>query len=402
MRTDLELEEAVALLTEGLAPLGCETVPLPEAAGRVLAGDVKAVRDQPPFDRSPVDGYALRSADLGGADCRHPVRLRVVDTVYAGQAAGAAVQAGEAVQVATGAMLPAGCDAVVRQEDAVREDGAVAVGRPLWPFDNYIHRGEDYRAGDVLLPAGTKLNAAAVGLLAGLGLDGVSVRRRPQTAVFATGDELAAPGDPLPPGCIYDANRPMLCARLVGLGMGAGPGVVCRDDPASLAALMREAAETCDLIVTTGGASVGERDILHAALPLLGAEPVFSGVRVKPGGHILFSRCAGTPILSLSGNPFAAAATFELLALPMLAALMDDPSLPPRRAQAVLETPFPKASPGRRFLRGRLSRGRVALPAEQSSGVLSSLAGCNCLVDLPAGTGPLDMGAPVRVLVFHP
>ena len=401
MQTKLELEVAVSLLTRDLSPTQEQTVPLDEAAGRVLAADVAAPRDQPPFNRSPLDGYALRAADLAGADDLRPAVLRVVDSLCAGQASAVPVGPGQAVRIMTGAMLPQGCDAVVRQEDTDCGTETVAVRRALRPFDNFVPRGDDYRAGDVLLPAGLRLNAAAVGLLASLGMARVSVRRRPRVAVFATGDELAEPGAPLLPGQIYDANRYLLRARLLELGAEPVAAGACCDEPEALARALAAAAAHCDLLITTGGVSVGTKDILHEALPLLGAEQVFYQVRVKPGGHLFYSRCRGTPILSLSGNPYAAAATFEVLAGPALAVLSGCPDLLPRLTRGRLATPFPKASPARRFLRGVFSGGEVTLPDSQASGSLASLALCNCLVDIPAGTGALAVGDAVAVRPFR-
>ena len=188
----------------------------------------------------------------------------------------------------------------------------------------------------------------------------------------------------------------LLAARLAELGFEtetAHRG----DNPAAVAETMRELLEICDVLLTTGGVSVGDKDIFHQALPLLGAERVFWKVDLKPGTPAMFSRHGGKPILSLSGNPFAAFTTFELLARPLLAALAEEPRLLPRQRQAVLTTPYDKPSPRRRFLRGRYEEGRAALPEGHSSGQLASLVGCNCLVELPAGAPPAEAGQAVQV-----
>ena len=401
MRTGLTLEEARALAAGGLAPLGCEVVPLAKSPGRTLAADVAAPLDQPPFDRSSLDGYALRASDLAGASRETPVSLTVVDTVYAGDMACVPVGPGQAVRIMTGAMLPPGCDCVVRQEDTDMGSPTVRVFAPLRPHDNVADRGGDYRAGAVLLPAGTRLDAAAVGLLASAGVTEVPVRRRPRVGVLVTGDEVVFPGvSPLPAGKIYDANQTLLLARLAELGFPDAVGARVGDDPKAAAEAMERLLADCDLLVTTGGVSVGAKDVLHQALPLLGAEQVFWKVKLKPGSPALFSRYRGKPILSLSGNPFAAFTTFELLARPILAALSGEPGLLPERKRAVLDTPFPKGSPIRRFVRGRYESGHVALPEGHSSGQLRSLAGCNCLVDIPAGSGPLEAGAEMDILML--
>ena len=392
MEERISLERAVELELQGLAPLGAEGLELSAALGRTLAEDFAAGLDQPPFDRSPLDGYTLRGADIAGASPEQPVSLTVVDTVYAGDVPRAAVGPGQAVQVTTGAMLPPGCDCVIRQEDTRRDGPTVRILRPVAPGQNYIRRGADFRAGQVLLPAGTRLSPAAIGLLSSAGAARVAVRRRPSVGLITTGDEVALPGAPLPSGKIYGSNGLLLSARLRQLGIRRVVTGHVADDPAQAAAVMAGVLESCDLLLTTGGVSVGERDILHQALPLLGAEQIYWRVNLKPGTPALFSRHGGKPILSLSGNPFAAAATFELLAVPLLSALSGEDWLLPRRTRAIIDTPFPKASPTRRFLRGRWADGHVTLPPGHSSGQLASLVGCNCLVELPAGSPPLERG----------
>lgn len=402
MITGIELEQAVSLMTERVHPLGVEPLSLSAALGRTLAQDITAPQDQPPFDRSPLDGYALRAEDSAGASQEQPVQLTVVDTVYAGDVAEVPVGPGQAVRLMTGAMLPQGCDCVLRQEDTDMGSPVVSIYKSLKPHSNYIDRGEDYRAGTILLPAGTRLDAAAVGLLASAGIDaGIPVWRRPKVLVLSTGDEVVEPNvHPLPPGKIYSSNLTQLTARLKELGMPEAGGEQVGDDPAAVAEAMKRMLNGCDLLITTGGVSVGAKDIFHEALPMLDVERVFWRVKMKPGTPAMFSLYNGKPILSLSGNPFAAAATFELLARPLIAALSGEPHLLPRRKQAVLDTPFAKPSKGRRFLRACCEDGHVTLPKGHSSGVLSSLVGCSCLVDIPAGCGPLEAGQAVDVLML--
>lgn len=401
MVTYIELEQAVSLMTDGQNPLGTDHCPLDQALGRTLASDLTAPIDQPPFHRSPLDGYALRSADTAGACPEHPRILRVVDTIFAGNVANVPVKPGQAVRIMTGAMLPDGCDCVLRQEDTNMGASTVSIYRSLQPDENFVHRGSDYRAGTVLLPAGTLLDPAALGLLASAGICDLCVRRRPRVGILSTGDEVSGPQiHPLAPGKIYDANLTMLSARLKVLGIPAAEERRTADRPDAAADTMRELLQHCDLLITTGGVSVGDRDILHEALSLLGAEMVFWRVNMKPGTPALFARCDGKPVLCLSGNPFAAAAAFEVLARPLLAALAGEVGLLPRKGRGVLDNSFPKASPGRRFVRGRCEMGRVVLPEKHSSGVLSSLVGCNCLVDIPAGSGALGQGDDVSVLLL--
>ena len=401
MEQRIELERAAALLTQGASPLGVENLPLSGCLGRVLAEDCLALQDQPPFDRSPLDGYALRAADLEGASPERPARLAVVDRVCAGDVARVGVEPGQAVRIMTGAMLPAGADCVVRQEDTDRGEPVVSVYVSLGRHANYVFQGEDYRAGSRLLPAGTVLDAAAVGLLAGAGLARLNVCRLPFVAVLSTGDEVVQPHvRPLPPGKIYGSNLHLILARLRELGFQSLAGEQAGDDPARVARAMGRLLETYDVLITTGGVSEGDKDVLHAALPLLGAEQVFWRVRAKPGTPAMFSHLGGKPILSISGNPFACAATFELLARPLLAALSANPALLPRRARAALTDGFSKPSPQRRFARGICRDGAVTPAGKDSPGLLSSFVGCNCLIDIPAGSPALEAGAQVDVLML--
>ena len=398
MNVRISLEEALEELRGHIAPLGEEVVPLAQGLGRTLAGDMDAQHDQPPFPRSPLDGYALRAQDIQNAAEETPALLTVVDTVYAGEAAVVPVRRGEAVRIMTGAMLPVGCDCVVRQEDTDLGRDRVAVRRSLRPYENYVPQGSDHQAGTRLLTAGARLDAAALGILASDGFDAVPVLRLPTVGLLTTGDEVVSPGtSPLPAGKIYGSNGVLLSARLRELGIRDLRTDHSGDDSAETAAALRTLLADCHCVITTGGISVGEKDILHQALPLLGARQLFWRVKLKPGTPAMFSLWEGKPILSLSGNPFAALATFELLARPMLAALTGDPRLLPVRGTAILDSSFPKASPGRRFVRGRLEGGRVTLPDDHASGSLASLAGCNCLAEIPAGSPPLQPGCTVTV-----
>ncbi|MCL2578758.1 MAG: molybdopterin molybdotransferase MoeA [Oscillospiraceae bacterium] len=390
-RSEIELEQACALIAGTQALTGRATLPLRETGGLLLAEDIYAPIDQPPFDRSPLDGYALRAEDTTGAGQDTPVFLRVVDKLYAGDVPGRAVESGQAVRIMTGAMLPPRADCVIRQEDTDLGEQTVAIYRQLKHHQNFCFRGEDFRAGSLLLPTGTKLTAATLGVLASAGVTHITARPKAKVALLTTGDELfdAQPGVSLPPGKIYSSNLDMLYARLTELGYRPVYTAQTGDDPNAAADAIRAGLESADLMITTGGVSVGEKDIFHEVMPLLGAERIFHRVKIKPGTPAMFSRVGGKPVLSLSGNPFAAAATFELLARPLLAAISGDHSLLPLKAQAVMAMPYNKETPTRRFVRGRLENGGVTLQGGHSSGQLRSLVGCNCLVEILPGTSAL-------------
>ncbi len=391
------VEEALKLLLSAARPLGAETVPLSAALGRTLRKSVTARTDQPPFDRSPLDGYALRAADLVQAAPEHPVRLRVVDKLYAGDLSHITVGPGQAVRLMTGAMVPAGADCVLRQEDTDLGEEAVTVFQSLRPGQNLCRKGEEYAAGEVLLPAGTVLDAAALAVAAGTGVDALSVTRPCRAAVLTTGDEVCPPGAPLPPGKIYDVNSPYLSARLHALGARAETALAGDSLPLLVSAL-DAAAQRADLLLTTGGVSVGQKDLLETAALAWGAELLFHGVDMKPGMPTLCARKGSTLLLGLSGNPFSAAVAFELLVPPLLTKLAGARPAPLPYREATAADPFPKPSPTRRFLRGRLQDGLVSIPQAQANGQLRSMVGCNCLIDLPAGSGPLSPGDRVRLI----
>lgn len=399
-RENITVEEAIACMTGSVTEIrDMERVPLGESLGRILAEDMTAAEDNPPFDRSPIDGYACRAADTAGASREHPVRLTVIEEVDAGQASQCRVEQGQAVRIMTGAAIPAGCDCCLRQENTDYGEETVAVYEEMSPHDNYCDRGEDFRAGTRLCAKGEKLGYVELGILAGMGCNRVPVRRKPRIALLTTGDEVVQPGLPLAPGKIYDSNQYLLTARLTQWGLKPLWVQSVGDDAKAVGDAIRRTAEAgADLILTTGGVSVGKKDILHGALAYIGAGKIFWRVRLKPGTPTIFSLYRGIPVVSLSGNPFGAAANLELLVRPMLAKLTGDDSLSVPVVSGILDGVFPKASHGRRFIRASYKDGHVSLPdGLHSSGVLSSMKGCNCLVDIPPGTPFLQKGDTVRV-----
>lgn len=392
------VERAVELSRAAAAVLEEEQVPLPQALGRTLRRPVFAPFPQPPFDRSPLDGYALRAADIVSASEEMPALLRVAEKVCAGQVPRHPLAPGQAVRVMTGAMLPPGADCVIRQEDTDLGEERVRIFHAAAAGENRCLAGEEYAAGTLLLDRGTRMDAAALAVAAGAGMERLWVCRRARTAVIATGDELCAPGCPLPPGKVYDVNTAYLEARLGQLGMP--PDVSIRSSD-TLEGIVRalEACAGSDLIVTTGGVSVGERDLMEPALTAWGAEVVFHGVAMKPGMPTLLARRGGTVVLALSGNPFAAAVAFELFARPVLGWMTEAPGLEMERTTALAAADFQK--PGgavRRYLRGRLERGTVTVPGAQRNGQMRSMVGCNCLVELPGGA--MRQGDRVDILIL--
>jgi len=399
----IELEQAVEIIAGQTNKISeKELISVWDAGGRRLAQDLTAAFDQPPFPRSPLDGYAFAAEVVKGATKTMPVELAVIERICAGEYSDKKIGPGEAVRIMTGAPIPAGCNCVIRQEDVTVHGFGILIDRELKPFENYCFAGEDYLAGTQLMGDGDRLSFVEMGILASAGYDEILVYRRPRIALFVTGDELLEPGEVLKEGKIYDSNLYMLAGRLKELGAELCCAGRLLDEPESVCTHLLEAAEQADAIITTGGVSVGEKDIFHQVLPMLRCDRLFWRVLLKPGTPAMFSAVNGVPMLNLSGNPFAALATFELLGRPMLAQLTADEKLPAIRQTAVMETAFTKESQTRRFVRASWCGGKVTIPqtGHHGSGILASMKGCNCLIDIPAGTKEIKKGEKIAVLLL--
>lgn len=395
----ISIEEAIACVLEQTSPLPEVLLPLKDALGLVISRPVNAPIAQPPFDRSPLDGYALRAADVADASAVLPAVLQVIDKIYAGQVSHVHVQPGQAVRLMTGAMLPQGADCVIRQESTDFGESQVRVYASARPGENCCWKGEEYDVGAQLLCAGSKVDAAVIAVAAGAGIAQLPVFRKARVAVISTGDEICQPGTLLSPGKIYDSNQAYLSARLAQLGVEITRTVSAGDRLADIVRTL-DLCGDCDVILTTGGVSVGQKDLLESALLEWGAQILFHGIAMKPGMPTLFARRGDCLVLGLSGNPFSAAIPFELLFRPMLAKMTGDSSLEMSWQQAIASTPFPKSSPTRRYLRAVLQGETVAIPSSQSNGQMRSMIGCNCLIDLPAGSKSVNPGDRVNVLLL--
>ena len=364
-----------------------EEVELNKAGGRILAQDMVAEFNNPPFDRSPVDGYACKAEDLAGASSEHPVKLKVMEEVDAGQYSERVMESGQAVRIMTGAAIPKGCDCCIFQEDTDYGEETVEIYREVKQWDNYCVAGEDFKKGTTLLKKGTHIGYVEAAVLAGMGAAKVPVYRRPKVVLLTTGDEVVEPGNPLPAGKIYNSNMTMLSARMMELGIEPFYMEAVKDNPQVMAEKIKEIAEQADMIITTGGVSVGKKDIMHESIRLIDAERIFWRVNMKPGMPTLFSvyeNASGgkVPVISLSGNPFGVAVTIELLIRPALEKMMQNPAIGLKEVTGVMADDFMKGIKGRRFIRAYWENGRFHLPnGLHSNGVLSSMAGCNCLID---------------------
>jgi molybdopterin molybdotransferase len=398
----LSLEEARKILLSHVEKReATEEVSLWEAKGRVLSEDVVAPRSQPPFPRSPLDGYAVRSQDLQGADRQTPVQLTVVDEVMAGYVASGEVIKNTAVRIMTGAPIPKGADCVVRQEDTDYGEEKVLVYQSLRPFENYCFEGEDYKAGDCLLKQGVRLGAVEIGVLASLGLRTVAVYQRVKTALLTTGDEIVLPEEKLAPGKIYDSNLYMLGSELLSWGMELTCKKRVGDEAQKVADAIEKAATNADIIITTGGVSVGKKDILHEVIKKLECEKLFWRIAIKPGMPTLCAKYKGKLLICLSGNPYGAFVNLELLVRPVLAKLSGRKDLELTHCPAVLKNAFPKKSGVTRFIRGYYEDGwAMVADGSNDSGILSSMCGCNCLIEAKAGSDGLYKGDRVCVILL--
>ena len=393
----ISVAEARTRILDPLRPTSIETVALANAWGRVLAAPVTARLTQPPADVSAMDGYAVRAADASlGAT------LRVVGAAPAGHPYAGTVGAGEAVRLFTGSVVPAGADAILLQEDAVRTDDRVEVREACTPARHVRRAGQDFSFGDVLLQPGRRLGARDIGLAAAANHPWLAVHRRPQIAILATGDEIAMPGEPIVPGGIVSSNSHAI-ASLVRAG-GGDPVVlpVVPDDRNAIAAVV-DSLGGIDMLVTTGGASVGEHDLVQAALAERGFELNFWKVAMRPGKPLIAGRVAGTPVLGLPGNPVSALICAALFLLPSLDVLGGLPAAAPRTERAVLGASVPQNDARADHLRATLavvgSGLLVATPfSRQDSGMLSLLARADALILRAPHAPALAEGDEVEVI----
>ncbi len=394
-----EFEQARAAILERARPLAVERLPLRRALGRNLAEGVAAPEPVPAFDNSAMDGFAVRGEDTRGARPEAPVALRPGGESRAGSPASAALEQGEAFRISTGAVLPAGADAVVRVEATRLEDGQVLVGEEVEAGHDVRRAGDDVRAGEVVLPAGCRVGPAELGVLASLGAATVACHRRPRVAVLTSGDELLEPGDAMRPGAVRNSNAYSVPALAEVAGAEATVAGPAPDDPAATRAAI-EPLLGADVVVLCGGISVGEHDHVKRALAELGVEQRFWRVALKPGRPTWFGSRGETLVFGLPGNPVSAMVTFVLFVRPALALLGG--GRPDRQRTTARLAGDIEASPDRtQAARCRLELredGWLAHPAErQGSHVLTSMLGADALAIVPAAPGPLRAGDRVEV-----
>lgn len=401
---------------EASQPLAAESVSVREAAGRVAAEPVSAAADDPPAPRSAMDGYALRAADTATAAPGSPAMFSCSEVVGAGHAATGAVSPGVAIRIMTGAPLPAGADAVVKQEDTAREgEGRFTVRQPLAPGENVVPRGARVGAGDMLLPAGEVVGAGGRGLLASLGRTRLAVHRRPRVALLAIGDELVEPGTPLAPGQLYMSNLYVVETLAARYGCEPRSLGIAKDDPGLIARLLEprlipaggagESPLGCEAVITLGGSHHGDFDFVATVFEGLGATLQFRRTRMAPGGSMVFGVCGRTLLFGLPGTPIAAWVAFETLVRPALWRLAGRRTLEHPLVPAVLAAPLQPARGRTGFVPVRLSFAPPALPraiplAERTSGGEPPALLADGLVQYGEDSPDLPAGAAVAVALF--
>jgi molybdopterin molybdotransferase len=387
----LTIDEALRAVLERVHPLRAEAIPLGSAAGRVLAADARAVVDLPPFPSSAMDGFAVRAADTPG-------RLPVVARVAAGRPAPHPLAAGEAMAIATGGVVPEGADAVVPVE-YVSEDGNTVEVPAVAADTNVRPRARDIATGAVVVLAGTVLGPAQLGALAAAGIAEVACSVRPRVSIVTTGTELRAPGESLAPGQIYESNGVMLAAAVSSAGAEVLSAASAADDEDEHRALLEHGLEA-DVLVTSGGVSVGPHDLVRSIEAELGVEEVFWRVAVKPGKPISFGVRGATLVFGLPGNPVSSLVCFELFVRPALRALQGIGEPGPTYAVGELVTTVPRNAERDEFVRARarLDDGRVVLEpvTGQESHMIAHAAAADALVHVPRGQGDLAAGAATR------
>ena len=387
----ISLDEARRKIGETLSPnpLGIEMIPLQSACGRVLAEDVESPINVPPFNRSTVDGYAVKAADTFGAEEEHPIKLKLVGHASVGEVSNLTIERGCAVEIVTGAPLPIGADAVVMVESTTRNKETIRVYKPVTRSENIMAIGSDIRKKEKVLAQGSVLSHRHLGVLAALGFAQTKVFKQPRVAIISTGMEIVEPGKTLPPGKIYDINTYTLSAAVSESGgQPVHLGIVRDDDKELLKATLKKALDSADIVMTSGGVSVGPKDIVPKALAELGKPGlIVHGVAIKPGKPVAVAVIRGKPAFSLPGNPTSSLLVFHLIVRPILFRMTGRSEKPIATIQAVNAVKLFPARGRRTFIMVTISRARTGkwlaspVPPGQS-GAITTLAKADGFVEI--------------------
>jgi molybdopterin molybdotransferase len=366
----------------------------------VLAEDIHALFNVPPFDRSPFDGWALRGEDTSAASLDKPVKLRITEEIPAGGVPSLEVVQGTAAKILTGAPIPRGANATVKYEETSSKEGFAVFTKPVRPNTNIIPAGEDIRKGARVLEKGVRITPAVLGAVASLGYGEIKAYKKPRVAVFSTGSELLAPGEALEPGKIYNSNNYTICGALRNLGIEAESMGIIPDNLDRIAEKLAEAMRDYDAVMSTGGASTGDYDYAVRSAEAIGARLLFHKVNMKPGGSMMAAEKDGKLYIGLSGSPAAALLGLYYIALPYFKKLCGLKTVMPKTVYVHLKNALVKESPKLRILRGKLvvENGRAMFEEDESRGniAVSSFLESDMLAEVPAGSGKLPAGTLLR------
>ncbi|HBI6896424.1 TPA: molybdopterin molybdotransferase MoeA [Clostridium perfringens] len=404
MKKFIALEEALEILNKNTKALKSEVVSIKDSLKRVLYGDVKSNINNPPFNKSVFDGYAFKSEDSKGTSKENPIELKIVDEIFAGMWPEIEIKHGEAIRIMTGAPIPVGADCVLKQEETERHGDLVKIFKEMKSYENISFMGEDIKIGETLIKKGKRLDYADLGIMASSGISEVLVYKKPRVSIISTGDEVCDINSTLKPGKIYDSNLYSLSARIEELGYNVLSMEHVGDNILKIGEAIEKAFEKSDIVFTTGGASVGEKDLMQKVSESIGFEKLFWKIKIKPGSAVVCSKKEEKILISLSGNPNAALTTFELLGKPVLKKLEgEEENINIKREKGVLMDSFNKKSPQRRFLRGNViydqKGAKVYITQIKSgNGILSSLLNANCLIEIEKGNEGLNRGEVVNIV----
>lgn len=404
MKKFIALEEALEILNKNTKALKSEVVSIKDSLKRVLYGDVKSKINNPPFNKSVFDGYAFKSEDSKGTSKENPIELKIVDEIFAGMWPEIEIKSGEAVRIMTGAPIPVGVDCVLKQEETERHGDLVKIFKEMKANENISFMGEDIKIGETLIKKGKRLDYADLGIMASSGISEVTVYKKPRVLIISTGDEVCDINSTLKPGKIYDSNLYSLSARIEELGYNVLSMEHVGDNILKIGEAIEKAFEKSDIVFTTGGASVGEKDLMQKVSESIGFEKLFWKIKIKPGSAVVCSKREEKILISLSGNPNAALTTFELLGKSVLKKLEgEEENINIKREKGVLMDSFNKKSPQRRFLRGNIiydeKGAKVYITQIKSgNGILSSLLNANCLIEIEKGNEGLNRGEVVNII----
>ena len=394
----IDFADALRTVVDAARPIDrTESLPLVDADGRVVASDVRAAGDVPPFDRAAMDGYAVIAAETTGASAGAPRTLRCVDRVFSGHVPGHRLAAGECMEIATGAPMPAGADAVVMVEETTRDGDTVRIRTGVTARQNVGRRAADLAAGDTVVAAGQALTPSRIGALAATGVTRVEVFARPTVALLSTGDEIVPPGTPLAPGQIYDINRFTLQTIVERHGGRAIALPTAGDTIDELVERIDQARQE-DLVVFSGGSSVGDRDLILDVIARRG-ELIFRGIAVKPGKPTIFARVGETPFFGMPGYPASCLSNAYMLVVPFLRKMARLPAWTPRTIDLPLARRVVSAAGRHQFYTVRVANGH-AEPAFKASGDITSMANADGYIEIPSDVESVDAGTVVTVKFF--